>query len=275
MDDQEISDIANIVSDALNKTNLNSTETEVQQNAVSEESTPKRGKRKRKPKSKKGVVQPTPEPEVVELVDENIQDEPGPSRRIDENSGIVDSGNAKKQTVEVDEAPFISLDWSTFSKCKDILAVSQTGWVLFYDLTKPDEAQDGIYDLSWESQPTSARWITKDTSKFNRTNCFTGNVTNNILVAIGFQSRLIIYYDIKTKEKLFQDSTSRAVGTLVYTQPALFPGAFSYDTVRVVPEDRTGQYSVGVYQVVNTEESTGVVVPLPNKFVISFIFAEY
>lgn len=55
---------------------------------------------------------------------------------------------------------------------------------------------------------------------------------------------------------------------MVTTQPVLFPGAFSYDAVRVIAEDNQTQYQVGVYQVISrAAETTGLVVPLPNKSV--------
>uniref|UniRef100_A0A914Y453 Uncharacterized protein n=1 Tax=Panagrolaimus superbus TaxID=310955 RepID=A0A914Y453_9BILA len=54
---------------------------------------------------------------------------------------------------------------------------------------------------------------------------------------------------------------------MVATQPVLFPGAFSYDSVRVIPENNLVQYQAGVYQTVNRETQTGLVVPLPNKHI--------
>uniref|UniRef100_A0AC34GCQ8 Uncharacterized protein n=1 Tax=Panagrolaimus sp. ES5 TaxID=591445 RepID=A0AC34GCQ8_9BILA len=142
-----------------------------------------------------------------------------------------------------------SIDWSPFSKCKDIVAVSAAGWIFFYDITEGAEAKDALNDLSWESAPCSAKWISTET------------------IAVGFASKIIIFYDVNTKERLFEDNTARAVGTMVATQPVLFPGAFSYDSVRVITDTNILQQYAGVYQTVNRETQTGLVVPLPNKHI--------
>uniref|UniRef100_A0A914P2I6 Uncharacterized protein n=1 Tax=Panagrolaimus davidi TaxID=227884 RepID=A0A914P2I6_9BILA len=203
--------------------------------ASSSATTPKPRRSKRSTRNMKKIIE---EPDDAEIIDgedvemENAEEakEKEETEKPQENvemEVVEEKENVAKErkmeNTEVDEAPFICVDWSPFSRCKDIVAISATGWIIFFDLTEGMEAKDALYDISWESPPLSAKWISNNT------------------IAVGFSSRIIIYYDVNTKERIFEDNTSRSVGTMVATQPVLFPGAFSYDAVRVIPEDNQKQ----------------------------------
>uniref|UniRef100_A0A7E4W2S8 RING-type domain-containing protein n=1 Tax=Panagrellus redivivus TaxID=6233 RepID=A0A7E4W2S8_PANRE len=154
------------------------------------------------------------------------------------------------------DAPLIAIDWSVYSQCRKIAAVSASGFVHFWDLgtISEDEESDkvtkpyaNLCDEAWEAPPNSVKWINEDA------------------VAIGFRNRMVIYYQVSTLRQLYSDATNRSAGHIVGGQQITFPGTFSFDSVRVVPVAGQIPYPIGMYQVLDMITNTGLVLSLPNR----------
>lgn len=151
---------------------------------------------------------------------------------------------------EIPSAPFLHLYWSPFNCGKNIVSVSATGWIFIWDLSKKEKIEDPsnwLYDDSWESLPTSAVLMNE--------NC----------IVIGFPQNKIIYYNLETKDKIYEDNYQRSVGCFVTTEQLSFPGIFTYDIVKIIPEPNAVQYYSSSYQVLDLINDTGLTMQPLNR----------
>lgn len=155
---------------------------------------------------------------------------------------------------EITSAPFIHLCWSPHRKGKDLLAVSATGWIILWDFSRenPEQAADWLYDDSWESSPTSAVLLSDN------------------LICVGFPTNKLMYYDLQDKTVVYEDQNQRSTGAFVTAEQMSFPGSFSYDIVKIIPEPSAVQYFCSSYQVLDLTNQTGLTVQPINRFVFLF-----